>query len=174
MKKIPSFSLPIDNTILKKLRAGDRIVLSGTLFTARDAAHKRMVETLKRRKKLPIRLSTATLYYCGPTPGSRFEVIGSCGPTTAGRMDSFTPALMAQGLRVMIGKGERSQAVINAIRKYKGIYFVTYGGCGAYLNRKVKQSRLLDYADLGPEAIYEIKVKDFPVIVAIDSRGECF
>jgi fumarate hydratase subunit beta len=174
MKKAPSFSLPIDIDILKKLKAGDRIVLSGTVYTARDAAHKRMVETLKNSKKLPIKLDTATLYYCGPTPASRSEVIGSCGPTTAGRMDGFTPALMAQGLRVMIGKGERSQAVINAIRKYKGIYFVTYGGCGAYLNKKVKKSRLLAYADLGPEAIYELQVKDFPVIVAIDSRGECF
>jgi fumarate hydratase subunit beta len=174
MKDVPSISLPINPVILKSLKAGDRLLLSGMVYTARDAAHQRMLEALSRKGKLPIKLDLSTLYYCGPTPAKRSEVIGSCGPTTAGRMDGFTPALMAQGLKAMIGKGGRSKTVIDTIRKYKGIYFVTYGGCGAYLNKRVKKSRLLAYADLGPEAIYELEVKDFPVIVAIDSRGKCF
>jgi len=168
MKKIDT---PLTQKIITSLKVGDEVVLSGILITARDQAHKRLAELITRKKKLPLNVSNSIIYYCGPTPPPPRTVIGSCGPTTASRMDAFTPLLMKHGLRAMIGKGSRGEDVIRAIKKYKGIYFTTYGGCGAYLQKKVSKRSVRAFSDLGPEAIYELTVVDFPLIVAIDSRG---
>jgi len=153
------------------LRAGDMITLSGTVYTARDQAHRRLAEALRAGIRLPIPLEGAVVYYCGPTRTPRGRVIGSCGPTTSARMDEFTPELLKAGMRAMIGKGARSEQVVQAIKKYRGVYFVTYAGCGALLAQRVKKMRPVAYPELGPEAIYELEVKDFPLIVAIDARG---
>ena len=169
MKKIQT---PLKKNTITSLRAGEHVLLSGELFTARDQAHKKLVSLIKSRKKLPLDLSTAVIYYCGPTPPPPGTVIGACGPTTASRMDPFTPFLMTHGLRCMIGKGNRNTHVIQSIKKAKGIYFITYGGCGAYLHEKVLKRELIAFRTLGPEAMYKLTVIDFPLIVAIDSRGK--
>lgn len=168
MKKLVT---PLDARAAAGLRAGEEVVLSGTLYTARDQAHRRMAEALKGRRNLPIALKGQVIYYCGPTPAERGKVIGACGPTTSARMDRFTPALLCRGLRGMIGKGRRCPEVIRAIRRHKAVYFVTYAGCGALLSGYVKRSRRKAYHDLGPEAVYELTVEEFPLIVAVDSRG---
>ncbi|MBP7215918.1 MAG: fumarate hydratase C-terminal domain-containing protein [Candidatus Omnitrophica bacterium] len=157
--------------VLEKLKAGSVVLLSGTIYTARDQAHKRLVEALRNKRRLPIDLRGAILYYCGPTGTPRGKIIGSCGPTTSGRMDAFTPALLQAGLKGMIGKGNRNEDVLAAIRKYKAVYFLTYAGCGALLSRYVTKKTLVAYPDLGPEAMYQLTVKDFPLIVGIDARG---
>ncbi len=164
--------IPVKKDFLLSLRAGDHVLLSGDILTARDQAHKKLVSLLKEGKKVPIDLRQAVIYYCGTTPTPKGKIIGSCGPTTASRMDSFTPFLMSHGLRCMIGKGDRSDKVISSIRRHKGIYFVTYGGCGAYLNKKVLAQKPIAFRTFGPEAIYKLTVKDFPVIVAVDSKGK--
>ena len=146
-------------------------MLSGVIYTARDQAHKRFVETIKQGKKLPITLKGQIIYYCGPTKTPKGKIIGSCGPTTASRMDEFTPALLKAGLKGMIGKGSRSKEVIAAIKKYKAVYFLTYAGCGALLSKYIKSAKAMVYKDLGPEAIYRLEIRDFPVIVGIDSKG---
>ena len=156
---------------MRYLKAGDEILYTGKLYTARDQAHKRLVEEIKRGKKLPHDLRGQIIYYCGPTFTPKGRVIGSCGPTTSSRMDEFTPLLLKAGLKGMLGKGIRSEDVMKAIKKYKAVYFLAYSGCGALLTRYVSKKRLVAYADLGPEAIYELEVKDFPLIVAIDSKG---
>ena len=153
------------------LKAGQEFFLSGTIYTARDQAHKRLVEAIKSGKRLPIELEGAIIYYCGPTQTPKGKIIGSCGPTTSSRMDAFAPLLLAKGLKAMIGKGARSKEVKEAIRKYKGVYFVTYAGCGALLSKYVKKVEVVAYRDLGPEAILKLEVKDFPLIVAIDANG---
>ncbi|MDD5129105.1 MAG: FumA C-terminus/TtdB family hydratase beta subunit [Candidatus Omnitrophica bacterium] len=153
------------------LKAGQEFFLSGTIYTARDQAHKRLVEAVKSGKRLPIELEGAIIYYCGPTQTPKGKIIGSCGPTTSSRMDTFAPLLLAKGLKAMIGKGARSKEVKEAIRKYKGVYFVTYAGCGALLSKYVKKVEVAAYRDLGPEAILKLEVKDFPLIVAIDAKG---
>jgi fumarate hydratase subunit beta len=168
MKKINS---PIAKDIIQNLKAGDELLLSGIIYTARDAAHQRLSEAIKRDRGLPIDLKSAVIYYCGPTPAKPGEVIGSCGPTTSKRMDKFTPLLLSKGMAAMIGKGRRSKEIIDAIKKYKAIYLVAVGGAGAYLAQKVKKARVFAYRDLGPEAIYQLHVKDFPLIVGIDSKG---
>lgn len=179
MKKLVT-SLTEDS--IQKLRAGQEILLDGTIYTARDQAHKRLVEAIKKGKKLPIdfpaiagsrqrRERGQIFYYCGPTNTPKRKVIGSCGPTTASRMDEFTPALLKVGLKGMIGKGSRSKEVVKAIKKYKAIYFLAPAGCGALLSKKVKSSKIIAYKDLGPEAIRKLEIKDFPLIVGIDSRG---
>jgi fumarate hydratase subunit beta len=157
---------------IRKLRAAQEIKFSGIVYAARDQAHKRLFEALKRGRKLPINLKDAFIYYCGPTKTPLGKAIGSCGPTTSSRMDKFTPELLKHGLRAMIGKGERSQEVIRAIKKYKAVYFLTLAGCGALLSRYVKGATAVAYKELGPEAIYKLEVKDFPLIVGIDSRGK--
>lgn len=156
---------------MRYLKAGDEILYTGKLYTARDQAHKRMVEAIKKGKKLPLDLRGQIIYCCGPTLTSKGKTIGSCGPTTSSRMDEFTPLLLKAGLKGMLGKGSRCQEVIKAIKKYKAVYFLTYSGCGALLSQYVKSKKLVAYPDLGPEAIYELEVKDFPLIVAIDSKG---
>jgi fumarate hydratase subunit beta len=168
MKKV---NLPLNRKEIKELKAGDLVLLSGKIITGRDQAHKRLVKAILKKEKLPICLKGQTIYYVGPTPAKPANVIGSCGPTTSSRMDEFTPILLKYGLIGMIGKGNRNNEVINAIKKYKGIYFVTIGGAGAYLSKKVKFCKIIAYKDLGPEAIYELEIKDFPAIVWIDSYG---
>jgi fumarate hydratase subunit beta len=157
---------------IKNLKAGGRLNFNGTLYTARDQAHQRLVEALKKGKRLPIDLKGAMIYYCGPTAAPKGKIIGSCGPTTSSRMDAFTPALLEAGLKGMIGKGARSVETIAAIKKYKAVYFLTYAGCGALLSKYVKKAKPVAYKDLGPEAIYRLEVEAFPLIVAIDSKGE--
>ncbi|TAM34993.1 TRZ/ATZ family protein [bacterium] len=168
MKRI---NTPLDLNKIKSLKAGDELLLSGTIYTARDQAHKRLTEAIKKSARLPIELKDAVIYYCGPTQTPKGKVIGSCGPTTSSRMDAFTPLLLAKGLRTMIGKGSRSREVSSAIKKHKGIYFVTYAGCGALLAGCVKKAQTAAYGDLGPEAILKLEVKDFPLIVAVDPNG---
>lgn len=162
---------PIDQNTIKCLNAGDRVLLTGEIYTARDQAHKRLVQMAKAKKKLPLDLKTSVIYYCGPTPAPPKQPIGSCGPTTASRMDSFTLQLIQRGHRVMIGKGGRRKSVQQGIKKAKGVYFVTYGGCGAYLQSKVIKRKVIAFSELGPEAIYQLTVKDFPLIVGIDAKG---
>lgn len=146
-------------------------MVSGIIYTARDQAHKRLVDLLKRKNKLPIDLKKSSLYYCGPNPKSGKFPIGSCGPTTSSRMDDLTIPLIRSGLRVTIGKGKRSQAVRQIIKKTGGLYLVAPAGCGALLVGKIKKARLVAFLDLKSEAIYELTVQDFPVTVAIDSKG---
>jgi len=162
---------PLTEKQISVLGAGDEVLLSGIIYTARDQAHKRLVQAIKSHKTLPFELRDAVIYYCGPTQTPKGKVIGSCGPTTSSRMDVFTNLLLAKGLRGMIGKGNRSEAVRDAVRKYKGIYFITYAGCGALLSRYVKSVKEVAYGDLGPEAILKLEVENFPLIVAIDVNG---
>ncbi len=168
MKKI---NTPLVKKDIEKLKVGEEILLSGIIYTARDQAHKRLVEAINKNKKTPIDLNGQIIYYCGPTPAPRGKIIGSCGPTTSSRMDEFTPALLKKGVLAMIGKGRRSGQVIQAIKKYKAVYFLTYAGCGALLSKYVKKNESVAYKDLGPEAIYKLEVRDFPLIVGIDTRG---
>lgn len=168
MKRI---NTPLDFNLIKSLKAGQEFFLSGIIYTARDQAHKRLTEAIKAGKGLPIELKNAVVYYCGPTQTPEGKVIGSCGPTTSSRMDEFTPLLLSKGLKAMIGKGARSETVKTAIKKYQGVYFVTYAGCGALLAKYVKAAKVVAYGDLGPEAILKLEVKDFPLIVAIDANG---
>ncbi|MCX5706472.1 MAG: FumA C-terminus/TtdB family hydratase beta subunit [Candidatus Omnitrophica bacterium] len=167
MKKI---NIPLKQGEVLKLKAGEEVLLSGTIYTARDQAHKRLVEAI-RKKRTPIDLKGAIIYYCGPTKTPNGKVIGSCGPTTSSRMDEFTPLILSRGLKGMIGKGARSKEVIAAIKKYKAVYFLVYAGCGALITRYVKKAKQVAYKDLGPEAIYKLEVKDFPLIVGIDTKG---
>lgn len=162
---------PLDSKIIRSLKAGDELRLTGTIYTARDQAHARLFETLARRKPLPFSLDGAVIYYCGPTQTPPGKIIGSCGPTTSGRMDLFTPALLDAGLKGMIGKGSRSPEVVKFIRKNRAVYFLTYAGCGALLQRYVKKAKRIAYSDLGPEAVRELEVENFPLIVGVDSLG---
>ncbi len=157
--------LPLTKGIIKTLKLGEQVLLNGPVLTGRDAAHKRLADTLKSGKKIPVSLKGETIYYTGPTPKRIGEVIGSCGPTTSSRMDPFTPLLLKHGLIGMIGKGERSEEVNRAIKKHGAVYFITIGGAGAYLSERVKSSEVIAYKDLGPEAIYRLTVQDFPAIV---------
>lgn len=156
---------------LPQLRAGDRVLLSGTLYTARDAAHKRLFELLDRGESLPFELKGAVIYYAGPTPGQQGMAVGACGPTTAGRMDGFAPRLLDLGLAAMIGKGERSQAVTDAIVRNGACYFAAVGGAGALIARCIQAAEVIAFDDLGCESIKRMEVRDLPLTVAIDSRG---
>ncbi len=168
MKRIKT---PLEKKELARLKIGDTLLLSGIIYTARDQAHKRLTDAIRRGKKLPLDLKGAIIYYCGPTKTPKGKIIGSCGPTTSSRMDEFTPLLLGKGMQGMIGKGARAKEVIAAIKKHKAIYFLTYAGCGALLAKYVKKVLPVAYRDLGPEAILKLEVKDFPLIVGIDSRG---
>jgi len=147
------------------------VVMEGILYTARDEAHKKMVEAISRGEDLPIPLENQVIFYAGPTPAPPGKVIGSIGPTTSSRMDSYTPVLLAHGLRGMIGKGNRSRQVVNAIKKFGSVYFIAIGGIAALLGKKVCKCELVAYPELGPEAIYRLEVKDFPLLVGIDYQG---
>jgi fumarate hydratase subunit beta len=162
---------PLDEETIKKLKAGDQVFISGVIYTARDAAHKRLVETLDKGEKLPFYLINQTVYYMGPSPAKPGQVIGSAGPTTSGRMDSYAPRLMAAGLKGMIGKGNRSQAVKDAIKKYKAVYFAAIGGAGALISKSIKKAEVIAYEDLGAEAIRRLEVENFPVTVINDIYG---
>ncbi len=153
------------------LKAGDYVYLTGIIYTARDAAHKRMYETMRQGNSIPFELKDNIVYYLGPTPEREGQVIGSAGPTTSSRMDKYTPLLLDNGLKGMIGKGKRNKDVIEAMIKNKAVYFAAVGGAGALLSKKIKTSRVIAYDDLGTEAIRELYVEDFPVIVVIDCEG---
>lgn len=164
-------TLPLDKETVQGLRAGDKVLLSGEMLVARDAAHRRFDDAKMRGEKLPVDLAGETVYYMGPSPAKEGQIIGSAGPTTAGRMDKYTPALLKAGLRGMIGKGRRSDAVKNAMREYGAVYFAAIGGCGALLSTCITASEVVCYEDLGTEAVRRITVKDFPCIVAVDCLG---
>lgn len=162
---------PISNEDANSLRAGDYVYITGTIYTARDAAHKRMYEALEKNQQLPIEMANNIIYYMGPSPAREGRPIGSAGPTTASRMDKYAPKLLDLGLKGMIGKGKRSQAVRDAIVRNRSVYFAAIGGAGAILSKCIKKSEVIAYDDLGTEAIRKLYVEDFPVIVVIDSEG---
>jgi len=164
-------SAPLKKEELVNLRAGDYVYITGTIYSARDAAHKRMYETMLEGKEIPIDLKDNVIYYLGPTPAKEGQVIGSAGPTTSSRMDKYTPLLLENGLNGMIGKGKRSKEVMDAIVKNKAVYFAAVGGAGALLSKCIKESEVIAYDDLGTEAIRKMRVENFPVIVVIDSEG---
>ena len=162
---------PLDTKQIVKLKAGNKVLLSGIIYTARDQVHKQLANAIIQKKRLPIDLKGQIIYYCGPTLKPKGKIIGSCGPTTSSRMDEFCPALLKAGLSAMIGKGRRSQEVVRAIRRYGAIYFLTYAGCGALLSCFIKKVELIGYPELGSEAICSLYVQEFPLIVGIDSYG---
>lgn len=164
-------STPITENITKELKAGDYVYLSGIIYTARDAAHKRMTEALDNNEKLPFDIVNAAIYYMGPSPAREGQVIGSAGPTTASRMDKYAPRLLDLGQKAMIGKGKRSQEVKDAIIRNKAVYFAAVGGAGAMISKCIKKSEIICYEDLGTEAIRRLEVDKFPMIVVIDSNG---
>lgn len=163
---------PIDKETAGQLRAGDYVYITGTIYTARDAAHKRMYEALEKGETLPLEMKGNVIYYMGPSPAREGRPIGSAGPTTASRMDKYAPALLDLGLIGMIGKGKRSDAVKEAIVRNSAVYFAAVGGAGALLAGSIKASEVIAYDDLGTEAIRRLEVKNFPVIVVIDSKGQ--
>ncbi|MDD5614112.1 MAG: FumA C-terminus/TtdB family hydratase beta subunit [Candidatus Omnitrophica bacterium] len=156
---------------INNLKAGDLVYISGVIYTARDRAHQALSELIYKGKKLPFEVKGSVIYYCGPTPAKKGQVIGSCGPTTSSRMDSYAPLLYKLGLAATVGKGERDEKVIAAIKKYRGVYFITWGGCGAYLNSFVKSSKIIAFKEFGAEAIRKLEVENLPAVVAVDSRG---
>ena len=162
---------PITEEITKTLHSGDYVYITGTIYVARDAAHKRMIEALDRGEELPIDIKDATIYYMGPSPAREGRPIGSAGPTTATRMDKYAPTLLDLGEKAMIGKGKRSKEVIDAIIRNKAVYFAAVGGAGALLSKCIKKSEVICYDDLGAEAIRKLYVENFPVIVVIDREG---
>lgn len=162
---------PFSDETVENLRIGQKVLLNGLLYTGRDAAHKKMIELLDQGKPLPIDIKGQVIYYVGPSPSKPGHVIGSAGPTTAGRMDLYAPTLIALGLKGMIGKGKRSPEVIKAMRQYKSVYFAAVGGAAALISRSIKKCRVIAYPELGPEAIHELYVENFPVIVANDTFG---
>ncbi len=164
-------SVPFDSSVSTTLKAGDYVYLTGTIYTARDAAHKRMYEALERGEKLPFDVKNNTIYYMGPSPAREGRPIGSAGPTTASRMDKYAPSLLDLGLIGMIGKGKRNPAVHEAIVRDKAVYFAAVGGTGALLSKCITSSEVIAYDGLGTEAVRKLTVKDFPVIVVIDSDG---
>jgi fumarate hydratase subunit beta len=169
--KTLNINSPLDEETIEKLKAGDQVFITGTIYSARDAAHKRMVEALDKGEKLPFDITNQTIYYMGPTPAKPGQVIGSAGPTTSGRMDSYAIRLMAAGLKGMIGKGNRSQAVKDAMKKHKAVYFAAIGGAGALISKTIKKAEVIAYKDLGAEAILRLEVDNFPATVINDIYG---
>ncbi|MBU2608729.1 MAG: Fe-S-containing hydro-lyase [Chloroflexi bacterium] len=164
-------TLPLTDDIVKELRAGDNVLLNGVIYVGRDAAHKRMVAALDEGKPLPFDIKGQTIYYMGPSPAKPGKAIGSAGPTTSGRVDTYSPRLMAEGLKGMIGKGMRSPDVKDAIKKEKAVYFAAIGGAGALISRSIKKSDVIAYEELGAEAVRRLEVEDFPVTVVNDMYG---
>lgn len=164
-------NVPFDADIVKELKAGDYVYLTGTIYTARDAAHKRMYEALQNGEALPFDIEGNVIYYMGPSPAREGRPIGSAGPTTASRMDKYTPALLELGMRGMIGKGRRTEAVRESMMKNQAVYFAAVGGAGALLSKSILQAEVIAYEDLGTEAIRKLEIKDFPVIVVMDCEG---
>lgn len=168
---VKHITIPLIDAQIRSLRAGDSVLLSGRIYTGRDAAHKRLCALLSEGKPLPVPVRDRAIYYAGPCPAKPGDPIGSCGPTTSYRMDAYAPALMREGLRLMIGKGFRSPEVIEAMKETGSVYLAATGGAGALIAQCVKSARVLAFDDLGTEAIRELVVEDFPLIVAIDSLG---
>jgi len=164
-------SAPLTDAVVEKLRAGDKVLITGVMYTARDAAHKRLIELLDAGKELPVDLKGQIVYYVGPTPEKPGEVIGSAGPTTSGRMDAYTPRLIELGLKGMVGKGARSKEVRDSIVANKAVYMAAVGGAAALIRRSIKKAEIIAYEDLGPEAIRRLEVVDFPAIVVNDVHG---
>ncbi|MCK5450780.1 MAG: fumarate hydratase C-terminal domain-containing protein [Candidatus Omnitrophica bacterium] len=171
MENIRHIVTPLDEKNLKTLKAGEEVLLSGIIYTARDQAHLRISEIVKNKMRMPVELEGQMIYYCGPTPAGD-KIIGSCGPTTSSRMDRFTPDILSLGVKGMIGKGRRSSGIIEEMRKNKAVYFLAPAGAGAYLADCVESCKIAAFEDLGPEAIYKITVKDFPLVVGIDVLGK--
>lgn len=163
---------PLTNDVVASLHTGDKVLITGVLYTARDAAHKRLIEHIEKGEELPFDLQGQVIYYVGPTPPKPGAPIGSAGPTTSGRMDIYAPYLIERGLKGMIGKGQRSQAVKDAMITYKAVYLGATGGAGALLSKCIKKSEVIAFADLGPEAIRRLEVEDFPVVVINDIYGK--
>jgi len=164
-------TLPLTEELARSLHAGDTVLLTGTIYTSRDAGHKRMCESLAKGEPLPIDPMNATIYYVGPTPAKPGKVIGSAGPTTSGRMDAYAPTMLSVGARGMIGKGARLPEVVEAMKQYGGVYFGAIGGAGALLAKRIKKCELIAYEDLGAEALRKLYVEDMPLVVIIDSEG---
>ncbi|MBA7669355.1 Fumarate hydratase class I, anaerobic [subsurface metagenome] len=164
-------SAPLDEETIKNLKAGDQLFITGVIYVGRDAAHKRMVEALDQGKPLPFDIKGQTIYYMGPAPAKPGYPIGSAGPTTSGRMDAYSPRLMAEGLKGMIGKGMRSQAVKDAIKQYGAVYLAAIGGAGALISKSIKKSEVIAYEELGAEAVRRLEVENFPVTVINDTYG---
>jgi fumarate hydratase subunit beta len=162
---------PLSDKDLEKLKIGDRVLISGIVYTGRDAAHKRLFDLVQAGKDLPFDIRGQVIYYVGPTPSKPGQVFGAAGPTTSYRMDAYSPSLIAKGLKGMIGKGMRSEAVKEAMKKHKAVYFAATGGAGALLAKRVKKAEVVAYEDLGPEAIRRLEVEDFPVVVVNDIHG---
>lgn len=162
---------PLSREEARKLRSGDSCLISGVIYTARDAAHKRLCELVAQGKELPLDIQDAVIYFVGPTPAKEGQAIGSAGPTTSYRMDAYSPTLIAQGQTGMIGKGKRGPEVIAAMKEHGAVYFGAIGGCGALLSKCIKKAEVIAYEDLGAEAIRRLEVEDFPVVVVIDSEG---
>ena len=163
--------IPLKEDVIEKLEAGERVELTGNIFVARDCVHKKFIELIEKGKDLPVDLKGGVIYYMGPTPAPPGKIIGSCGPTTSSRMDKFTLPLLDYGLKGTIGKGKRSKEIVEAFKKYRAVYFVTFGGCGAYLSKFIKKIDLIAYPEFGPEALFLIEVENFPAIVGIDIYG---
>lgn len=164
-------TLPLSRELREELRAGDMLLLSGRIITARDQAHSRLVESIERGESPPMSLEGETVYYAGPSPAPTGRPVGSVGPTTSSRMDPYTPSLAEQGVAAFIGKGPRSPQVAEALRREGALYLVAVGGAAALLGSKVRSMRVIAFPELGPEAVYELEVEDFPVMVALDTRG---
>ena len=166
-----SINAPLSREEARKLRAGDSCLISGVIYTARDAAHKRLVDLVNQGKEMPLDVKDNIIYFVGPTPAKEGQAIGSAGPTTSYRMDAYSPTLIREGLTGMIGKGKRGPEVIAAMKEYGAVYFGAIGGCGALLSKCIKKAEVIAYDDLGAEAIRRLEVEDFPAIVIIDSEG---
>jgi fumarate hydratase subunit beta len=162
---------PLTDDVIMKLKIGDRVLITGKILTGRDSAHKRLFDLIKEGKPLPVDIKGQIIYYVGPAPAKPGYVIGSAGPTTSYRMDPYAPLLMEHGMKGMIGKGIRSQSVLDAMKRFKAVYFAATGGAGALIAKNIKAARIVAYEDLGPEAIRELEVENFPVIVANDAFG---
>lgn len=162
---------PLTEKAIEKLNIGDKVLITGVIYTGRDAAHKRLFDLIEQGKELPLDIKGQIIYFVGPSPAKPGQSIGSAGPTTSYRMDAFSPSLIELGLKGMIGKGSRAQAVLDAMKKYKAVYFGSTGGAGALLAKAIKRAEIVAYEDLGPEAIRRLEVVDFPVVVINDVRG---
>ncbi|MCG8502148.1 MAG: Fe-S-containing hydro-lyase [Firmicutes bacterium] len=171
MSDIKNIKVPLTTEAVKDLKAGERVTISGVIYTARDAAHAKLLKALEAGEALPLELEGAVIYYVGPCPAKEGQIIGSCGPTTSYRMDSFAPTLINKGLKGMIGKGPRDEKVINAMKENNAVYFAAIGGAAAVIANAVKKAEVIAYPELGTEAVRRLEVEDFPCIVAIDSKG---
>lgn len=174
MKEAIKIVTPLTKEKARELKAGDLVLITGTIYTSRDAAHKRMTEALAAGEKLPVDFTDQIIYYVGPAPAKPGKAIGSAGPTTSGRMDAYTPRMLEEGLRGMIGKGYRTPEVVESMKKHGAVYFTATGGAAALIAKTIKKYEVIAYDDLGPEALSRLTVEDFPAIVAIDSQGNNF